>query len=128
METPEWYQGIGPANVSAHLLTACVQQLLIDVARSGLEFHWQEDSEQDLGLLHPRLSEFLEGLQRSSRDDLQRLMYRIDVSEPALKSAMRDYPTAKATADALATIVLKREMQKVMIRAYLSGSSGTSKA
>ncbi len=126
MTTPDWYQGIGPADFNAHLLTACVRQLLVDIARSGLEFHWEENTEQDLGQLHPRLSQFLEGLQRSSGDVLQRLMYRIDVSESALRAVLRNHPTSRGSADALATLVLKREMQKVMIREYLSGGSGNS--
>lgn len=128
MSNLDWYQGVGAADFNAHLLTACVRQLLVDITRSGLEFHWEEDLDQDLGELHPRLSEFLEKLQRSSRDEFQRLMYRIDVSETVLKSALRNHDTAKASSDALATIVLKREMQKVMIREYLSGNSGASKA
>lgn len=128
MSNLDWYSGVGSADLNAHLLTACVQQLLVDITRSGLEFHWKEDVAQDLGELHPRLSEFLEKLHRNSRDEFQRLMYRIDVSETVLKAALRNHDSVKASADALATIVLKREMQKVMIREYLSGNSGASKA
>ncbi len=122
MELPDWYQGIGLANHNAHLLTACVRQLLKDIECSGLSFEWEENADQDLAMLHPRLSSFLEVLQRSSKDEFQRLMYRIDIAEPALKALFRAHDSVKSTAEALASMVLKREMQKVMIREYLSGN------
>lgn len=126
MSIPDWYDGIGPANFNAHLLTACVEQLLKDIAHSGLIFEWEENAEQDLSLLHPRLSLFLESLQRRSKDEFQRLMYRIDVSESTLRSVLRSTDSVKASSNALATLVLKREMQKVMIREYWSGNRNES--
>ncbi|MFT4752762.1 MAG: hypothetical protein ACI9GM_001033 [Salibacteraceae bacterium] len=66
------------------------------------------------GAIYPEITQYIQ----SNFNTVMRLLYRIDISEAKVKLQMDLMPDD--TAQALATLIVKREIQKVVLRKQFS--------
>ncbi len=99
------------------LVRSTALQIEKDFLQNGLELHLAENGSTSVSVLLATLEEALAWLLERDEQRLLQLLYRIDLGEEVLRQAMRNHQD-QPLAHLLATLVLKREAQKVIIRHF----------
>lgn len=95
-------------------------QLAKDFEQSNFSAEFVKSLEPDFARIHEKILFELQSAQRRADSDVMNLLYRVDISEAQLKrylAGSRDtnpLPT-------IAELIIKRVLQKVVIRQYYSG-------
>lgn len=98
------------------ILESTLKQIEKDFEGSGIQFH-SEGMAVTFDLLARQLKEKVSMLMSRNYESFLNLLYRIDLSETRLKRELRDQPEKEA-ALVIAEMIIKRELQKVVIRQY----------
>jgi len=88
---------------------------------------WDINLDDNLSLeeLHHRLAGYINQLMVNDFSRLLNLLYRIDVNEEKLKTSLKEFYD-KDAADVIATLVIERQLQKILLREqYKAKGSGT---
>ena len=88
---------------------------------------WEINLDDNLSLeeLHHRLADYINQLMVNDFNRLLNLLYRIDVNEEKLKTSLKEFYD-KDAADVIATLVIERQLQKILLREqYKAKGSGT---
>lgn len=99
------------------LLREVAIQLEKDLNRSGIKTNWREDELADSRMLVENLHIILQELYATDRQKLSAIMYTVDLSEKQI-SRQINRPNAGEMPDELAVLILKRVLQKVVLRRY----------
>lgn len=89
---------------------------------------WEINLDDNLSLeeLHHRLAGYINQLMVNDFNRLLNLLYRIDVNEEKLKTSLKEFYD-KDAADVIATLVIERQLQKILLREqYKAKGSGTA--
>ena len=89
---------------------------------------WEINLDDNLSLeeLHHRLADYINQLMVNDFSRLLNLLYRIDVNEEKLKTSLKEFYD-KDAADVIATLVIERQLQKILLREqYKAKGSGTA--
>ena len=78
---------------------------------------WDINLDDNLSLeeLHHRLADYINQLMVNDFNRLLNLLYRIDVNEEKLKTSLKEFYD-KDAADVIATLVIERQLQKILLR------------
>lgn len=101
----------------AELLKDVALQLEKDLNRSGIKTDWTEDEVSDSRRIIENLREILHTLYETDRAKLSAIMYSVDLSEREI-SRQLNRPNAMEMPEELAILILKRVLQKVVLRKY----------
>jgi hypothetical protein len=94
-------------------------QLQKDFLGSGLNAAFTENLPKDFFLVRSLISAELEKVMNSSLSAMQGLIYRVDISEQQLTQYRREQST-RHYPDLLAELIIKRILQKVILRKRFS--------
>lgn len=97
------------------LIQATILQIEKDFLQNGLELSWSKSDITSVAQLATQLTEVFEWLLERDEQRLLQILYRIDLGEEKLQSAMRNN-VDQSLAALLSKMVLLREAQKVIIR------------
>lgn len=101
----------------AQLLNDVALQLEKDLNRSGIQTGWTADELADPVRVIENLRDILHTLYETDRGKLSTIMYSVDLSEREI-SRQLNRPNAREMPEELAVLILKRVLQKVVLRSY----------
>jgi len=101
----------------AELLKEVALQLEKDLNRSGIKTNWREDELADSRIIIENLHNILHELYDTDRAKLSAIMYTVDLSEKQISSHL-NRRNAGEMPEELAVLILKRTLQKVVLRRY----------
>lgn len=99
------------------LLREISLQLEKDLNRSGIKTGWREDELTDSHALVENLRDILHNLYDTDRAKLSAIMYTVDLSEQQINRHI-NRPNAGEMPDELTSLILKRVLQKVVLRRF----------
>ncbi len=100
-------------------INATAQQIIKDFDLFGVELCFSGNPENAYNELLYQISPAIAHLIESDYKKLLNLLYRIDVNESKISSIVND-STVGSLSEAIAELVIKRELQKVVIRRHYS--------
>ena len=95
-------------------------QVMKDLEMFGLEIHFTGLQEQAYVELFDQIRPIIDHLQQSDQQKLLGMLYRIDLDEDQVSLVLKQNGT-EAFPDALTDLILKRELQKVVLRMTFRG-------
>lgn len=101
----------------AELLRDVAIQIEKDLNRAGIKTGWVEEEIADSRLIIDNLRDILHTLYETDRGKLSAIMYSVDLSEREI-SRQLNRPNAREMPEELAILILKRVLQKVVLRKY----------
>jgi hypothetical protein len=107
------------------LFEAFRQQLIKDFERSGLPTQFTQNLAPDFHQLVAQVAQELRQCNQQSSTNLSRLLYNVDISEAQLKKYLQTSPEEDHWV-VMAQLMVKRLLQKVVIRQYYKNKSGTT--
>jgi hypothetical protein len=119
------------AQVNAHLtrkdlFDAFKIQLAKDFVQSNFPADFVEELEPDYGRIHEKIVRELQRAEKSADTKLMSLLYRIDISQAQLKRYLYESQVDNPLIT-IAELIIKRVLQKVVIRQYYKGSDPNPK-
>jgi hypothetical protein len=105
------------------LFEAFKVQLAKDFVQSNFPADFVETLAPDYTLIHERIVRELQRAEKSADAKLMSLLYRIDISEAQLKRYLDENPDQSHLVT-IAELIIKRVLQKVVIKKYYRGSAG----
>jgi hypothetical protein len=100
-------------------INATAQQIIKDFDLFELEIKFSGDPENAYNELLYQISPHIAKLLESNYKKLLNLLYRIDVNESKISGIVNDN-TVSSLSEAIADLVIKRELQKIVIRQHYS--------
>jgi hypothetical protein len=107
-------------NPQPGLLQQVADQLIKDFGMFGLDIHFSGKPELAYSELFGQVNAHLETLARSNKQKFLSILYRIDLSEQQVGKALAENPADPFSA-AVTDLILKRELQKVVLRNQTKG-------
>lgn len=108
---------IQPHLANIDLLTQTAEQIIKDFGMFGLEvrFSGSRSNAYDelFGQIHPHIEKLMSG----NYEKFMNVLYRIDLNESLLKKKLSEN-TSESTGEVITELIIKRELQKVVIRNY----------
>jgi len=101
------------------LFDAFKAQLAKDFVQSNFSADFVEALEPDYARIHVEIVKELQRSEKMADADLMRLLYRVDISETQLKRYLDEQPNQNHLIT-IAELIIKRILQKVVIRRYYS--------
>lgn len=101
----------------AQLLKDVAIQIEKDLNRAGIKTGWTDEEITDSRMVIENLREILHNLYETDRGKLSAIMYSVDLSEREI-SRQLNRPNAREMPEELAILILKRVLQKVVLRKY----------
>lgn len=101
------------------LFNAFKFQLAKDFVQSNYPADFVEALEPDYGRIHEKIVFELQRAEKRADANLMTLLYRIDISEAQLKKYLGEQPNQNHLTT-IADLIIKRVLQKVVIRKYYS--------
>jgi len=101
------------------LFDAFKAQLAKDFVQSNFSADFVEALEPDYVRIHVEIVKELQRSEKKADADLMRLLYRVDISETQLKRYLDEQPNQNHLIT-IAELIIKRILQKVVIRRYYS--------
>lgn len=95
-------------------------QLAKDFQQSNFNADFVEALEPNYGRIHEAILRELQRSKKSADADLMHLLYRVDISEAQLKRYLDANP-GEHHLSTIAELIIKRELQKVVIKQYYKG-------
>jgi hypothetical protein len=106
--------------VRKDLFEAFKVQLAKDFEQSSFSADFVKALEPDYARIHGWILSELQHAQKRADSDVMNLLYRVDISEAQLKRYLTESP-AEDTLVTIAELIIKRVLQKVVIRKYYKG-------
>ncbi len=103
-------------------INATAQQIKKDFDLFGMEIKFSGSEENAYNELLYQISPFISRLIENNYKKLLDLLYRIDVNESKV-SALVINPSTGSLAEAISDLIIKRELQKIVIRRNYSSLS-----
>lgn len=103
------------------LFVAFKVQLAKDFAQSNFSADFVATLEPDYGQIHESILRELQQGKKRADADLMQLLYRVDISEAQLKRYLHE-PRNQDHLATIAELIIKRILQKVVIRLHYKGS------
>ena len=100
-------------------ITATAEQIKKDFDLFGIEIKFSGEEENAYNELLYQVSPHIAKLIESNYQKLLNLLYRIDVNESKISAIVND-TTVSSLSEAIADLVIKRELQKIVIRRHYS--------
>lgn len=100
-------------------INATAQQIIKDFDMFGIEIKFSGDPENAYNELLYQVSPHIAKLIESDYKKLLNLLYRIDVNESKISAIVSD-TTVGSLSEAIADLVIRRELQKIVIRRHYS--------
>ncbi len=111
---------------SSDLFEAFKAQLSKDFEQSNFPSDFIHNLPPDYTRIHAQLVSELHRAESKAGTPIMTLLYRIDLSEVQLKKYLREHPLENQ-ASSLATLIIKRVLQKVVIRQlYKKGDAASA--
>lgn len=101
------------------ILNETAQQIIKDFGMIGIEIRFSGNTQNAYEELFSQMLPLIEKLQKENFQKFYNLMYRIDISEMQIKKAVRESKD-KSFSDIVTNLILKRELQKVILRKSFS--------
>lgn len=101
----------------AELLKEVAIQLEKDLNRSGIKTDWTEEEHVNPQIVIENLRDILHELYQTDRTKLSAIMYTVDLSKSQISKSI-NRPNALDMPEELAILILKRVLQKVVLRNY----------
>lgn len=98
------------------LLNETVEQIKKDFGESGFSIHFSGSTETAYSELIEQIIPFIHQLLQSNYSHLLQVLYKIDIPENLFQQALKD--NAGKAPRKIAELIIKRELQKVVIRNY----------
>ncbi len=115
---------ITPYFDKAEYLNATAEQIRKDFDLHGMEIKFSGNSENAYNELLYQIVPHIARLIESNYKKLLDLLYRIDVNERKVSGIVSD-GSAESLAEAIADLIIKRELQKIVVRKhYKSDNQG----
>ena len=95
------------------------QQILKDFHAAGVELTLVADVAKSFELLHAALLPQVNRLMQQQFEVLLSALYRIDVPEQAVAQASA---SGEPLQEAITTLIIHRELKKILVRMWMSGS------
>lgn len=106
-------------NAQQQLAHLTIEQIKKDFLTNGLEVHLQTSSAPNYKEICTALVDVLNWLFENDSHKLMQLLYRIDLPEAKLNEALGN-AVEQAVSETLASLIVRREAQKVIIRQFYS--------
>lgn len=100
------------------LIKDTAHQVIKDFDMFGLEIKFSGNAYNAYEELFEQIEPHIKELITSNQSKFMGILYRIDVSEEQLKKAVQEH-TAQSFSEIITDLVIKRELQKVVIRSQL---------
>ena len=104
---------------SLELLNETAQQIIKDFDIEGIEIKFSGNPDNAYDELFGQIEPHILRLLWENTRKLQQLLYRIDIPESKAAKALKGEP-GKTPPQLLTELIIKRELQKVVIRRYYS--------
>jgi hypothetical protein len=101
-------------------LNETAQQIIKDFGIEGIEIKFSGNADNAYKELFSQIEPHILKLLWENTRKLQQLLYRIDIPEKLALQALRGEP-GRTPPQMLTELVIKRELQKVVIRKYYKG-------
>lgn len=95
-------------------------QLAKDFEQSNFSAEFVKTLEPDYARIHEKILFELQRSQKRADSDVMNLLYRVDISEAQLKRYLAESPSENHLVT-IAELIIKRVLQKVVIRQYYKG-------
>jgi 3-methyladenine DNA glycosylase AlkD len=118
-------QNVVPVNdqlSSKDLFNAFKMQLTKDFEQSNFQSDFIKDLEPDYTSIHEKIVRELQQSEKRADATLMQLLYRIDISEFQLKRYLNEHSNENHL-DTVAELIIKRVLQKVVIKQYYKKNS-----
>lgn len=102
------------------LFEAFKVQLAKDFEQSNFSSDFVSTLEPDYAHIHGQILFELQRAQKLADSDVMNLLYRVDISEAQLKRYLAESPNENPLVT-IAELIIKRVLQKVVIRKYYKG-------
>lgn len=107
------------------IIKATAEQIIKDFDMFGLEIKFSGNAYDAYEELFEQIKPHIDMLISSNRQKFMNILYRIDLSETQVKKAIESN-TTEPFSDIVSDLIIKRELQKVVIRnQYKNSSSNT---
>ena len=103
------------------LIKDTANQIIKDFEMFGLEIKFSGDSFQAYDELFQQIEPHINRLINSNQQKFMGILYRIDLSDHQIKKAMNKN-TSESFSVVVSDLIIKRELQKVVIRNYYKKS------
>jgi hypothetical protein len=97
-----------------------IVQIKKDFLRNGLEVQLNEAEDPAFDTICSEVADLVDWLLTNDRSRFMNLLYRIDIAEKLIHQALEEHGE-KTVPEKLASMIVKREAQKVLVRRYFSG-------
>jgi hypothetical protein len=99
------------------LLNQTAAQIIKDFEMFGLEVKFSGNRSNAYEELFEQIQPHIEKLLNKDHSRFMSIMYRVDISETQLKKKLIEN-TSESTSEIITELIIKRELQKVVIRNY----------
>lgn len=107
-------------NLQADLGKETILQIKKDFLRNGLEVQLNEADKPGFEEICEEVTDLVDWLLTNDRSRFMNLLYRIDLGEHLIHQALEEQGE-KTVPEKLASLIVRREAQKVLVRRYFSG-------
>jgi hypothetical protein len=101
------------------IIRETAEQIIRDFQNDELTIIFSGDNHKAFDELKNQLIPFIKNLQKNA-SALNAMLYRVDISEKELRTAMKD--SSKAHEELLAELIIRREFKKILTRRYFKKS------
>lgn len=109
------------------LFDAFTMQLAKDFEQSNFQTDFIKNLEPDFAIIHKKIAGELQRSEKNADTNLMTLLYRIDISEAQLKKYLNEHNHENYLMT-IAELIIKRVLQKVVIRQYYKRNEGQQDA
>lgn len=111
-------------DAAAELAFLTIEQIKKDFLNNGLEIRLEGGEQPTYDILKQELARVLDWLFENDSQKLMQLLYRIDLPEQKLNDALSS-SREEAVSELIASLIVRREAQKVIIRKYYQNNTST---
>jgi hypothetical protein len=99
------------------ILNQTADQIIKDLGISGIKIRFSGDKYNAYEELFNQIDPEIDKMLNTDRSRLMQVLYRIDINEDLLKRKLREN-SSESTSAVITELIIKRELQKVVIRNF----------